>query len=146
VAKPDALPPIRFEALNDALLVRIETLVPDWLPGGATKGTEYFVHSFWRSEKTPSLSVCMRGARIGKWQDHGGEHKGAISISLYAAIRGITNGAAAVQLARELGLESVAGVLPAHGGARPADGRAGCGSGGAQGQDQRAMDYRGASA
>jgi hypothetical protein len=46
----DPLPPIRFEALNDALLARIETLVPAWLPGGAMKGTEYFVHSFWRSE------------------------------------------------------------------------------------------------
>jgi putative DNA primase/helicase len=116
----DPLPPIRFEALNDALLARIETLVPAWLPGGAMKGTEYFVHSFWRSEKTPSLSVCMRGARVGKWQDHGGEHKGGDLISLYAAIHGLTNGAAAVQLARELGLESVAGVLPAQGGARPA--------------------------
>lgn len=115
MAEREPLPPIQFEALNDALLDRIETLVPMWLPSGSLKGLEYFVHSFWRSEKTPSLSVCMKGARIGKWQDHGGEHKGGDLISLYAAIHGMNNGAAAVQLARELGLESVAGVMPAQG-------------------------------
>lgn len=115
MAEREPLPPIQFEALNDALLDRIESLVPVWLPSGSMKGNEYFVHSFWRSEKTPSLSVCMKGARIGKWQDHGGEHKGGDLISLYAAIHGMTNGAAAVQLARELGLESVAGVMPAQG-------------------------------
>lgn len=107
------LPPIRFEALNDALLGRIDALVNLWLPGGSMKGNEYFVHSFWRSEKTASLSVRMDGHKIGMWQDHGGEHKGGDLISLYAAIHGMSNGAAAVQLARELGLESVAGVTPA---------------------------------
>ena len=115
MAERDPLPPIKFEALAEALLSRIDTLVEQWLPGGKMSGTEYFVHSYWRSEKTPSLSVSMKGARIGKWQDHGGEHKGGDLISLYAAIHGLSNGAAAVQLARELGLESVAGVQPARG-------------------------------
>lgn len=111
------LPPIKFEALNDALLGRIDQLVPLWLPGGAVRGREYFVHSFWRSEKTPSLSVCMTGEHVGCWQDHGGEHKGGDLISLYGAIHGLSNGAAAVQLARELGLEDVAGVTHANGAA-----------------------------
>lgn len=109
------LPPIKFAELADALLGRIEALVELWLPGGEFKGREYFVHSFWRSEKTASLSVCMQGERIGRWSDHGGDHAGNDLISLYAAIHGMSQGQAAVQLARELGLESVAGVQPARG-------------------------------
>lgn len=109
-AGPGKLPPIRFEALAAALASRIEQLVPMWLPGGRMRGNEYFVHSFWRSEKTPSLSVCMKGSKAGHWADHGGEHRGRDLISLYAALHGLDNGQAAVQVARELGLEDVAGV------------------------------------
>jgi hypothetical protein len=107
------LPPIKFEALADALLGRIDSLVGQWLPDGKMQGNEYFVHSFWRSEKTASLSICMKGAKAGCWQDHGGEHKGGDLLSLYAAIHGMNNGAAAVELARNLGLEDVAGVMRA---------------------------------
>ncbi|MDP3228501.1 MAG: VapE family protein [Acidovorax sp.] len=117
------LPPINFAALAHALLQRIDTLVPHWLSGGALKsnGTEYFVNSVWRTEKTPSLSVRMKGEKAGQWQDHGGSHAGGDLISLYAAIHGMDNGAAAVQLAREHGLESVADVQPLRAGAnRPA--------------------------
>ena len=113
MAEREPLPPIKFEALADALLGRIDTLIDQWLPGGKVQGNEYFVHSFWRSEKTPSLSVCMKGSNAGRWQDHGGEHKGGDLTSLYAAIHGMSNGAAAVELARQLGLEDVAGVLRA---------------------------------
>lgn len=113
MAEREPLPPIKFEALADALLGRITSLIEQWLPGGKMSGTEYFVHSQWRSEKTPSLSVCMKGAHAGRWQDHGGEHKGGDLTSLYAAIHGMTNGAAAVELARQYGLEDVAGVTRA---------------------------------
>ena len=110
------LPPIKFAALADALLGRAAALVPQWLPGGATKGREYFVHSLWRDEKTPSLSVCMSGDHAGRWSDHGGEHKGGDLLSLYAAVHGLEQGHAAVQIARELGLEQVAGIRPLPGG------------------------------
>lgn len=110
----DPLPPIKFGALADALLLRIDTLVPDWLPGGKVTNHEYFVHSVWRAEKTPSLSVRMSGERAGQWRDHGGDHKGGDLTSLYAAIHGMNMGTAAVELARAHGLEDVAGVMPAN--------------------------------
>lgn len=115
----DPLPPIKFAALAHELLQRIDTLVPLWLTGGSLKssGTEYFVNSVWRTEKTSSLSVRMKGEKAGQWRDHGGSHAGGDLISLYAAIHGVDNGAAAVLLAREHGLESVAGVQPLRGGA-----------------------------
>jgi putative DNA primase/helicase len=116
-ARLDQLPPINFTALAEALLGRIEALVPLWVPGGHMQGREYVAHSLWRAEKTPSLKVCMTGSNAGVWMDFGGEHRGNDLVSLYAKIHGLSNGKAAVQLARELGLESVAGVLPARDGA-----------------------------
>lgn len=111
------LPPIKFTALAAELLKRIDTLVGQWLPGGKVgqNGDEYFVTSAWRDEKTPSLSVRMKGAKAGQWRDHGGEHVGGDLLSLYAALEDLSQGKAAVQLARELGLEDVAGVQTARG-------------------------------
>lgn len=108
-----ALPPIKFEALAEALLGRIDSLVRAWLPGGVVKNNEYFVTSVWRSEKTPSLSIRISGDNVGCWRDHGGDEVGGDLISLYAAIHGLSMGKAAVDLAREFGLEDVAGVQPA---------------------------------
>lgn len=118
---PGALPPINFAALARELLGRAESLVPLWLPGGKTSNGEYLVSSFWRSEKTPSLSVRLTGENAGKWGDFGGDHKGGDLISLYAAIHGMDMGHAAVELARQYGLEDVAGVqrAAAGGGAPP---------------------------
>jgi hypothetical protein len=113
------LPPINFSALSEALLGRIDQLVPAWLPGGVVRNSEYFVHSIWRSEKTPSLSVKMSGAKAGMWRDHGGDEQGGDLVGLYAAIHGLSMGKAAVQLAQELGLEDVAGVRKANGTVQP---------------------------
>ncbi|MGE3346070.1 MAG: VapE domain-containing protein [Ramlibacter sp.] len=110
---PSPLPPIQFAALADALLARAHQLVPAWLPGGAQQGHEYKVRSIWRDEKTASLSVAVAGNRAGQWADFGGTHRGGDLIALYAAIHGLDMGHAAVQLARDLGLEAVAGVQPA---------------------------------
>lgn len=107
----DPLPPIKFKALAQALEGRIEQLVPLWLPGGKREGNEYFVHSVWRSEKTPSLSVCMAGKKLGMWQDHGGDKKGGDLVSLFAAVQGISSAQAAIELAHQYGLEDVAGIV-----------------------------------
>lgn len=116
----DPLPPINFAALADALLARAATLVPMWLPGGKTKNGEYLVSSAWRSEKTPSLSIKLTGDRAGSWADFGGDNRGKDLVSLYAAIHGMDMGRAAVQVAREEGLEDVAGIVtPARGDATP---------------------------
>jgi putative DNA primase/helicase len=108
--KREALPPINFAALAEALLGRADQLVKNWLPGGKLTNGEYLVHSVWRSEKTPSLSVRVSGERAGRWSDFGGEDRGNDLISLYAAIHSMDMGKAAVELARNYGLEDVANV------------------------------------
>jgi predicted P-loop ATPase len=108
------LPPINFKALADALLARAHQLLPAWLPGGEFElGKEYVVRSCWRAEKTASLKIRISGDKAGTWADFGGDHSGADLIALYAAIHGLGAGQAALQLARQEGLEDVAGVLRA---------------------------------
>lgn len=104
------LPPIRFEALAEALLARAHNLLPAWMPGGDFKNQEYLVHSPFRAEKTPSMSVRVSGERAGQWADFGGSDRGGDLISLYAALHQLEMGKAAVQVARDEGLEDVAGV------------------------------------
>ena len=101
------LPPINFAALADALLARAEALVPLWLPGGDQVGREYKCASV-RGGKGHSLSVNLH---TGAWADFATDEKGGDLVSLYAAIHGLDMGKAAVQVAREEGLEDVAGVL-----------------------------------
>ncbi|MES2685694.1 MAG: VapE domain-containing protein [Pseudomonadota bacterium] len=112
------LPPIQFGALADALLSRASSLVADWLPGGTQRGHEYQCAGF-SGGAGSSLSVNLN---TGAWADFAGapDDRGMDLISLYAAINGFSKqemGKAAVQLAREEGLESVAGVQPAEGAA-----------------------------
>lgn len=104
------LPPLNIRALAEALLPNADMLVNLWLPGGKVSNGEYLVDSYWRSEKTPSLSVRLTGENAGRWADFGGDHRGNDLVSLYAAINNMDNGHAAVELARQYGLESVANV------------------------------------
>ena len=109
------LPPINFAALSDALLARVEQLVPQWLPGGVVRGHEYVCGSL----AGGSGSSCSVNLVNGRWADFANEEKGADLIGLYAAINGLTMGKAAVQVAREQGLEDVAGVQPERSDAPP---------------------------
>lgn len=102
----DQLPPIKFEALASALLDRAEALVAQWLPGGKREGREYKCGSL---SGGPGSS-CSINIATGRWSDFATDERGGDLIALYAAIHGLDMGAAAVQLARELGLEDVAGV------------------------------------
>jgi predicted P-loop ATPase len=106
-----ALPPIKFAALADALLARIESLVPQWLPGGVRRGHEYVCGSLSGGTGT-SCSVNLVN---GRWADFADDAKGNDLISLYAAIHDLGMGHAAVAVAREEGLEDVADVQPARG-------------------------------
>ncbi|WP_447775661.1 VapE domain-containing protein [Variovorax boronicumulans] len=105
----DELPPINFEALAAALLSRALELVSDWLPGGVRRGDEYVCGSL-NGGKGDSCSVNLTN---GRWADFAGDDrdKGGDLISLYAAIKMIDMGQAALQLARSEGLESVAGIV-----------------------------------
>ena len=100
------LPPIQFAALADALLSRAETLVPAWLPGGRRNGHEYVCGSL-QGGSGSSLSVNMT---TGQWADFASDERGGDLVGLYAACHGLTMGKAALTVARDEGLEDVAGV------------------------------------
>lgn len=108
----DALPPINFAALADALLARAATLVPMWLPGGVQRGHEYVCGSV----QGVAGDSCAVNLASGKWADFAGDERGNDLVSLYAACFDLTMGKAALQVAREEGLEDVAGVQPARSG------------------------------
>ncbi len=102
------LPPIHFGALAQALLSRADTLVPLWLPGGRARGHEYKCGSLGGG----AGESCSVNLTTGKWADFAGDdsNRGLDLISLYAAIHGLTMAKAAIELARDLGLEDVAQV------------------------------------
>lgn len=103
----DPLPPINFAALASALLTRAETLVPAWLSGGKRQVNEWVCGSLSGGGGTS----CSVNLTTGRWSDFATDDAGGDLISLYAAINGLGNGEAALQLARQEGLEDVAGVV-----------------------------------
>lgn len=109
----ESLPPLNFRALADALLGMADTLLPMWLPGGHKHGHEWICGSL-AGEAGSSCSINMV---TGAWADFSSDEKGGDLLSLYAAIHNLTQAAAAVQVAREQGLEDVAGVVKAANGA-----------------------------
>lgn len=100
------LPPIKFNELADALLARAESIVPAWLPGGVRRGPEWVCGSL---AGEPGTSCCVNVV-TGQWADFASDEKGGDLISLYAAIHNLSMGKAALQVARDEGLEDVAGV------------------------------------
>lgn len=103
------LPPIKFKELADALLARASTVVAMWLPGGVLQGHEYVCGSL----SGGSGTSCSVNIVTGRWADFASDDKGNDLVSLYAAVHGMTMGKAALHVAREEGLEDVAGVQPA---------------------------------
>lgn len=100
------LPPIKFKELADALLSRADQLLAAWLSGGKRNGHEWVCGSLAGEEGT-SLSINIH---TGMWSDFATGEKGGDLVSLYAAIHGLTMGKAALNVARDEGLEDVAGV------------------------------------
>lgn len=107
------LPPINFSALADALLAQADVLVPMWLPGGSRRSGEWVCGSL-AGGAGHSTSVNLV---TGKWADFSSDERGNDLTCLYAAIHGLSMAKAAVAVARENGLEDVAGVLATIGGA-----------------------------
>lgn len=98
---------MNYAALADALLPMADDLVPQWLPGGVRRGHEYVCGSL-AGGKGGSCSVNLN---TGQWADFASEEAGADLLSLYAKIHQLTMAKACVELARQLGLEQVAGVV-----------------------------------
>lgn len=111
------LPPLKFSALADALLPMAYELVAEWLPGGVVRGHEWVCGSLAGGKGTS----CSVNLTTGEWADFSSDDKGRDLLSLYKAIHGITMAKACVELARKLGLESVAGVVMQADGTPPPD-------------------------
>ncbi|WP_272971053.1 VapE domain-containing protein [Comamonas terrigena] len=107
----EELPPIKFAELAAALNAMAERLLPLWLPGGAATPQGEYVCADLGGGKGTSCSVRMRGEKLGHWSDFATGEAGRDLLSLYAAIHDLTPGKAAVQVAREEGLESEAGLV-----------------------------------
>ncbi|WBM43105.1 virulence protein E [Comamonas aquatica] len=101
------LPSIQYKALADALLPMADTLVPQWLSGGQRIGHEWKCGSL-AGEAGGSTSINLV---TGAWADFATGEQGGDLLGLYAAIHSLTMAQAAVQLARELHLEDVAGLV-----------------------------------
>lgn len=95
------LPPIDFVGLARALLERAHVLVPEWLPAGFEQGGRWYVGDL---DGAPGKS-CNVDLRTGTWVDNQTDEKGGDLIGLYAAIHGLNNGKAAVELMDMLGWE-----------------------------------------
>lgn len=102
-----SLPPIDFKALGQALLTQAETLVPQWLPGGARRGPEYVCASLTTSSRR-SFSVNLK---TGQWADFAADLKGGDLVSLYQAIHDLSPVEAARELADHHGLQDVARIV-----------------------------------
>ena len=111
------LPPIKFDALAKELLSRAESLLEQWLPGGVRRGHEYVCGSVRGGEGTS----CSVNITTGMWADFSSGEKGGDLISLYAASNDLSSGKAAVQVARDYGLEDIAGVTRAREGDVPVE-------------------------
>jgi putative DNA primase/helicase len=101
------LPKINYTALAEALLSRSEELVSAWLPGGTQRGHEYVCADL-SGGVGSSTSVNLK---TGRWSDFAGDEKGSDLLSLYAAIHHLSQSHAALAVAREEGLEDVAGIV-----------------------------------
>lgn len=94
--------PIDFAELADALLSRAETLVPQWLPGGSRRGAEWVCGGL----SGGAGHSCSVNLLTGRWADFSGDEVGGDLISLYAAVRGVRQGAAARELQQDMGWQA----------------------------------------
>lgn len=95
-----------------AALASIDTLLPEWLPGGRRDGHEFKALNPTRADdKIGSFSVNLNS---GAWGDFATDDKGGDLVSLYAYIKGLTQLQAAKSLAQQLGVigEAAAAPLP----------------------------------
>jgi len=107
----EPLPPIKWAELADALQRTALSLLEEWLPHGKynPQNKEYTCGSV-AGDSGSSLSVNVE---TGLWKDFSTGESGRDLLDLYAAIHDLSKGKAAVQVAREYGLESVAGLVMA---------------------------------
>jgi putative DNA primase/helicase len=98
---------IDFRALSEALLIRAESMVAQWLPNGRREGHEWRCGNL-RGDFGSSLAVNLK---TGVWADFSSDEKGGDLISLYAAIFTVNDQVrAARELSESLGVQSESSV------------------------------------
>ncbi|MDA8120760.1 MAG: phage/plasmid primase, P4 family [Gammaproteobacteria bacterium] len=91
--------PVDFIGLAAALLAQAEVLVPEWLPGGKRQGREW-VCADTNGGRGRSFSVNLES---GAFADFASDIKGGDLVALYAAIHGLSQTNAALELADKIG-------------------------------------------
>ena len=88
---------IAAAALNQA-----RTLLPAWLPEGRWDGVE------WRCGDLTGIkgNSCAVNSKSGLWSDFGSGEAGGDLVSLYAAMHGLAQGAAAREVAAQIGFDT----------------------------------------
>lgn len=95
---------IDFEKINGAALEALPILLRRWLPDGRCHGWEWVARNPTRRDRRPgSFSI---NTRTGAWADFAVGARGGDVISLYAYLRGIRQGDAALELVRLLGIRA----------------------------------------
>lgn len=88
---------MNFDALNQKLLRDAPAFLHELLPGGKIQGHEYTCASLFGG-KGKSVSVNIQN---GKWGEFAGDEKGSDLISLFAEIKGMSQGEAYLALGGE---------------------------------------------
>ncbi|QPC44036.1 hypothetical protein HW532_15855 [Kaustia mangrovi] len=88
-----------FDAINAAALAAYPGLLHSWFPSGKVHGHEFKVGSL-QGEAGDSLSI---NTKSGAWADFATGDRGGDPVSLYAAMRGISQGDAAKELGGAIG-------------------------------------------
>lgn len=92
-----------FKGINNAALGALPALLARWLPDGRCVGHEWVAKNPTRADRTAgSFRINLRTAR---WSDFATGDAGGDVISLAAYLGGLTQGEAARQLARMLGVQ-----------------------------------------
>lgn len=99
-----------FEGLSRFLLLRINELLPSWLPGGKIVGHEYCCGNLSGSQG----KSCKVNIRTGMWADFASDGRGGDLISLYAEIHKIGQGEASKQLKEQYSYMPSMGVSVSH--------------------------------
>lgn len=93
-----------FQEINIVALKNIELILSRWLPNGRKSGQEYIAKNPTRADhKTGSFKINMI---TGRWADFATGDRGGDPISLAAYLFGLSQGEAARNLAKMLGMES----------------------------------------
>jgi hypothetical protein len=94
---------IAFERIADTALSASLTLVPRWLPEGRREGSEWVATNPTRVDKRRgSFKINLR---TGRWSDFAVGTSGGDLIGLAAYVFGLSQGEAAVNIAKALGVD-----------------------------------------